>query len=338
MSESREPEPTAEREEEAPAQAADGEGQQSVDAPTGQAQPALDGRGEAGDDLDEDDEGDPSQDRWAEPERRLLLKKALESLVFVSDRIVTHAQLARIVNARSGLVRTLLREVVAETAERGVQLVEVSGGYQYRTSPDTGMFVRELVSQKPVRLSRAQLETLALVAYRQPITRPEIDEVRGVDTGSALKVLLDRGLIKMIGRKDEAGRPLLYGTTPYFLEFFGLGGLRDLPTLKEFTELSDDSRTLFKRKTGETVEQAQSELAQLGGDMDADIERQEEPEVESAGDSAADGEFAANHNGEPESGAEAEAQSAEVQEQRSKGAEEVDLDRLDVDHSEDDFK
>lgn len=211
----------------------------------------------------EDEEDAPEFDRWSDPTRHGLLKKALESLVFVSDRIVTHVQLARIVGARPRLARSLLQEIVADTSQRGVQLVEVSGGYQYRTAPETGVFVRELVAQKPVRLSRAQLETLALVAYRQPITRPEVDEVRGVDTGSAIKVLLDRGLIKMIGRKDEAGRPLLYGTTPYFLEFFGLASLRDLPTLKEFTELSDDSRTLFKRKTGETVEQAESELARM---------------------------------------------------------------------------
>jgi segregation and condensation protein B len=92
---------------------------------------------------------------------------------------------------------------------------------------------------------------LALIAYRQPITRPEIDDVRGVDSGSAIKVLLDRDLVKILGRKDEAGRPLLYGTAPYFLEFFSMKGMQDLPTLREFTELNDEHRELFKRKTGE---------------------------------------------------------------------------------------
>ena len=121
-------------------------------------------------------------------------------------------------------------------------------------------FVREFVAQKPVRLTRAQLETLALIAYRQPITRPEIDDVRGVDSGSAMRVLLERNLIKMLGRKDEPGRPLLYGTSSYFLEFFGMRSLKDLPTLREFTDLSEESRALFKRKTGEAMEDAEAAL------------------------------------------------------------------------------
>ena len=244
----------------------------------------------ANDGEEDEDEGGEELDRWNDPERRVLLKKALESLIFVSDRIITHLQLARIVQARAALVRTVLAELVEEYQERGVQLVELAGGYQFRTAPDTGIFVRELVAQKPVRLTRAQLETLALVAYRQPITRPEVDEVRGVDTGAAIKVLLDRGLVKMLGRKDEAGRPLLYGTTPFFLEFFGLRSLKELPTLKEFTELSEDSRTLFKRKTGESVEAVERELAPVeddgerGASTDTDAEGQApEADAETSG-------------------------------------------------------
>jgi segregation and condensation protein B len=154
-----------------------------------------------------------------------------------------------------------LAELQEEYRGRGIELWEVGGGYQFRSSPEAADYVRAFVAQRPVRLTRAQLETLALVAYRQPITRPEIDDVRGVDTGSAVRVLLERGLIKMLGRKDEAGRPLLYGTAPYFLEFFGLASLKDLPTLREFTELTDEHRELFQRKTGDTVEDAEAELA-----------------------------------------------------------------------------
>ena len=105
--------------------------------------------------------------------------------------------------------------------------------------------MRELLQAKPVRLSRAQLETLAIVAYRQPVTRPEIDEVRGVDSGSALKVLLERELLRMLGRKDDVGRPVLYGTSSAFLEFFGLKSLRELPALREFTELSEESSAVL---------------------------------------------------------------------------------------------
>src|SRR3954468_20750375 len=104
---------------------------------------------------------------------------------------------------------------------------------------------------KPVRMSRAQIETLAIVAYRQPITRPEVDDVRGVDSGAVLKSLLERKFVRIIGKKDEPGRPMLYGTTADFLTFFGLRALGDLPTLKEFTELTDESRRAYEREMGE---------------------------------------------------------------------------------------
>ena len=99
-------------------------------------------------------------------------------------------------------------------------------------------------------MSRALLETLAIVSYRQPLTRPEIDDIRGVDSGPVLKTLLDRDLVKILGKKDEPGRPILYGTTAAFLEFFGLKSLKDLPSLREFTELSDDSRRVYDREMG----------------------------------------------------------------------------------------
>jgi segregation and condensation protein B len=107
--------------------------------------------------------------------------------------------------------------------------------------------VQQLIAGRPVRLSRAQLETLAIVAYRQPITRPEIDEIRGVDSGGTLKVLLDRQLIRALGKKEEVGRPVLYGTTKEFLDFFSLGDLRELPTLREYSELTDESRSVMKK-------------------------------------------------------------------------------------------
>jgi segregation and condensation protein B len=192
---------------------------------------------------------------------RAKLKQALESLVFVSDRIVTAAQLGRAIKGRAALVRELMAELMQDYHGRGVEIVEVGNGYQFRSAPACAPFVREFVAQKPVRLTRAQLETLALIAYRQPITRPEIDEIRGVDSGSAMRVLLERNLIKMIGRKDEPGRPLLYGSSPDFLEFFGMRSLKDLPTLREFTELNEENRALFKRRTGEEVGIHEAELA-----------------------------------------------------------------------------
>ena len=136
---------------------------------------------------------------------------------------------------------------------RGIHLEEVGGGLIFRTNPVYGPFVRDAAAKKPVRMTRAQIETLAIIAYRQPITRPEVDDVRGVDSGPVMKMLLDRGLIKILGKKDEPGRPLLYGTTANFLEFFGLRSLKDLPSLREFTELSEDSRRAFDREMAASV-------------------------------------------------------------------------------------
>lgn len=186
----------------------------------------------------------------------LHLKGILESLVFVSDKPVTTQELARVARAESRDVRRLLLEIQRETQGRGVVLDEVAGAWQFRSSAANAPFVREFLQARPVKLSRAQVETLAIVAYRQPITRPEVDEVRGVDSGSALKMLLERGLLRMIGRREEPGRPMLYGTSAYFLEFFGLRTLRDLPMLREYTELSEESQATLTARLAEALDAA----------------------------------------------------------------------------------
>src|SRR5260370_3839982 len=144
-------------------------------------------------------------------------------------------------------------------AHRGIALDEVAGGWLFRTNVQFAPFVRELTSERPVRLSRAQIETLAIVAYRQPVTRPEIDDIRGVDTGATLKLLLERDLLRILGKKDEPGRPLLYGTTTQFLEFFGLKSLKELPTLREFTELSDESLRVAEAELADVLPDEPSE-------------------------------------------------------------------------------
>lgn len=171
----------------------------------------------------------------------LHLKGVIESLVFASDKPMTPADIAKLTHAEPKDIRRLLGELHEEYKPRGINLDEVAGGWQFRSSAANAPFVRELLQAKPVKLSRAQVETLAIVVYRQPVTRPEVDEIRGVDSGAALKVLLERDLVRMMGRKEEAGRPVLYGTTSHFLTFFGLKSLRDLPTLREFTELTAES-------------------------------------------------------------------------------------------------
>jgi segregation and condensation protein B len=148
------------------------------------------------------------------------------------------------------LVAAALDELQADYAHRGIRLSEVAGGWQFHSSPDSALWVGKQMSAKPVRLSRAALETLAIVAYRQPITRPEVEQIRGVDSGNVVKFLLERKLVRILGKKEEAGRPILYGTSRDFLEFFHLKDLRDLPTLREFHELSDEHRAKVEAEAG----------------------------------------------------------------------------------------
>jgi len=166
------------------------------------------------------------------------LANILESLLFASDRPLTLSDLKRLVGERDGgKLTAALEDLAARRQESGIQVTQVAGGWQLRTNPENVPWVSRLLTGKPPRLSRAMLEALAIIAYRQPITRPEIDEIRGVDCGPVLKTLLDRSLVRMIGKREEVGRPILYGTTPEFLRMFSLRDLSELPTLREFHEL-----------------------------------------------------------------------------------------------------
>jgi len=168
------------------------------------------------------------------------LESILESLLYAADRPLTVAELKRLVNERDAKKVTTALEALRERhAETGIQLASLAGGWQFRTHPDNGPWVAKLVAGRPQRLTRAMLEALAIVAYRQPITRPEIDEIRGVDCGPVLKTLLERGFVRILGKKEDVGRPMLYGTTPEFLRTFSLRDLSELPTLREFHELSE---------------------------------------------------------------------------------------------------
>ena len=183
---------------------------------------------------------------------RAELKRIVESLIFVADKPIPLARLRELTEEREvDRLRGVLDELVEDYRERGVVLDDVAGGYQFHTNPATASYVQKLVEGRPVRLSRAQLETLAIVAYRQPITRPEIDEIRGVDSGNTLKVLLDRSLIRVLGKREEPGRPGLYGTTKGFLEFFNLREISELPTLREYHELTEDSMRQVEKLSAE---------------------------------------------------------------------------------------
>ncbi len=171
------------------------------------------------------------------------LKAIVESLVFVSDTPLRPERIAEAIDVERGRVLQILRELEAEyrQARRGFVLEEVAGGFQFRTRAEHVDWVRRLNKSRPFRFSRAALETLAIVAYRQPVTRAEIEYLRGVDSGGVVKTLLDRHLVRILGKKDIAGRPMIYGTTREFLELFGLRDLAALPTLKEFSEITPEA-------------------------------------------------------------------------------------------------
>jgi segregation and condensation protein B len=174
------------------------------------------------------------------------IKPIIEALMFVSgdpisiDRL--HAVLTEVQKPR---IRALLEELRLDYAQsnRGLQVVEVAGGYQITTRIEMAPWIKEMEKVKAAaRLSKPGLETLAIIAYKQPVTRAEIEQIRGVDAAGVLKTLMERKLVKIVGRKEVAGRPMMYGTTREFLQYFGLADLTSLPTLKEFSEVVEAER------------------------------------------------------------------------------------------------
>lgn len=174
------------------------------------------------------------------------LKSIIETLLFVSSRPLASSEIMEVFQAAPAAwkptretLQTALEDLEKEWEERGggIELVRVADGYEFRTTPEYGPWVKLLNQPRPQRLTVPAVETLALIAYRQPITRTDIESIRGVDTAAVLKSLLERRLIRVVGRKEEPGRPLLYATTKEFLEVFGLKGLSDLPPLSELEEM-----------------------------------------------------------------------------------------------------
>lgn len=168
------------------------------------------------------------------------IKSIVESLIFVSDSPITLDKLCTVLEEHE---RPEIREAVEDLVEeygrttRGMVLEEVAGGYQFRSRPENADYLRRLTKSKTVKFSQSALETLAIIAYRQPITRAEIEYLRGVDSGGVVKTLLEKKLLKILGKKDIPGKPLIYGTTREFLELFNLKDLSSLPSLKEIQEL-----------------------------------------------------------------------------------------------------
>ncbi len=197
---------------------------------------------------------DDTLPEWSIPEAQLT--QIIEGLIFAHGRVLKLSAIRRLLaNVRSQEIKQVLDTLLHKWNDPslGIHLVEVGTGYQFRSDPICAEYIRELFRTKPLRLSRPALETLAIVAYRQPVTRAEIEEIRGVDVGGVLKLLLDKRLARILGKREEAGRPLIYGTSKDFLETFGLRSLKDLPTLQEFQELSEEHQSKVEATYGRDV-------------------------------------------------------------------------------------
>jgi segregation and condensation protein B len=211
---------------------------------------------------DSDDEPDPEPERAKRAGRPQAeaskLKPILEALIFVSEQPISLDRMAGVLpDCPKKKLKELLAELAQDYEERGaaLEIVEVANGYQFRTRVEFAPWLGRLRQQKFARLSRAALETLAIVAYRQPVTRAEAESIRGVDSGAVLGTLLERGLLRILGRKEVPGRPILYGTTQEFLELFGLKNLKDLPTLREIKDMVETT------EEGAQGEEAEEEVA-----------------------------------------------------------------------------
>jgi segregation and condensation protein B len=213
--------------------------------------PALDDVVSA--EIDVPDEKEEPFEKLAAAARRLSearVRTVVETLLFLAERPLALEEIRRATGVEVPRIEKALDQISGNHREgiSGIVLHEVAGGWQLRTSPDNADFARRYLRVKPQRLTRAALETLAIIAYRQPVTRPEIEEIRGVDCGAVVKALLERRLVKILGKKEEPGRPILYGTTREFLEFFSLKDLASLPTLREFHELSEEHREIVEQQ------------------------------------------------------------------------------------------
>ncbi len=170
------------------------------------------------------------------------LSAIIESLVFTAESALSTDRICELLNEFGrDEIKAALAEIVAHYQGRagGFELVEVAGGWQFRTRPALHGYITRHIKTRAAKFSQSALETLAIIAYRQPVTRAEVEHLRGVDCGGVVKSLLEKHLVRILGKKDIPGRPLIYGTSKEFLEIFGLKDLKSLPTLREIQALDE---------------------------------------------------------------------------------------------------
>jgi segregation and condensation protein B len=214
---------------------------------------------------------------------RLEQRRIAEALILGAAEPVSAQRLAEIVpGVRAAEVRELVGELNAEYADRrnSFEVVEAAGGFQLRTLAEFSPYLQQTLTSRPLRLSQAALETLAVVAYRQPVTRAEIEHVRGVDVGAVLRSLLERRLLRIAGHREVAGRPMLYATTRRFLEVFGLPRIEDLPTLRDLQEFAPPEAASAPAPEAEAASEDPSEGDALDPLDDAGDERDDAQDAE----------------------------------------------------------
>lgn len=194
------------------------------------------------------------------------LKNIIESMLFVSDDPLTIDRIKNVLTfADTKEIRNALKVLLDEYESRkgGFFLHEVAGGYQIRTRPEYTEWIKRLVKPNPRRISKAALETLAIIAYKQPVIRSDIEHIRGVDCGGVIRMLFERKLVRVLGRKKIPGRPLIYATTKQFLETFDLKNLKDLPTPKEIEKLTNSLSEKKEETSLDSLENPESNLNKM---------------------------------------------------------------------------
>lgn len=196
------------------------------------------------------------------------VKSVLEALLFINEKPIEVSELAEILAIKRSEIDDILKELSADymTRSSGICIVKVAGGYQMCSAPENETWVRKMYQERgKQKLSAASLETLAIIAYKQPVTRIEIEAIRGVNVDGVVKKLSELGLIKIAGRKDVVGKPFLYITTRKFLEYFGINTLKDLPKLEEFAALAEKDK-LTNPAESDKIEVAAGEVQEEKND------------------------------------------------------------------------
>jgi segregation and condensation protein B len=195
------------------------------------------------------------------------IKAVIEALIFASESPLAPEKIRPVLpDVEKTEIKEIIDQLMAEYNERqgGIILQEVAGGFQFRTNPEISQWVKKLKSTKPHSLSPQAMETLAIIAYKQPIVKTEIEDIRGVDVGGPLKGLLEKKLIRIVGRKDVPGKPIIYGTTRKFLEVFNLKDIMDLPNLRELRELNRQQEQVELEIEDELIKEGNPEEEKTG--------------------------------------------------------------------------